>query len=804
MQAMGEADQDVLESLVSALAGAKLSDTLKEARTADRIVAWLAAETRAPPWLVRVVYHWVLVVLAKRLEEAAESAVSAAAEGAARRLARLPGAKWVLGKFAVVAEGVAAAADAEAALDEFLGAPPEALGTDADLATTADRASVRVLAELRDWRDEYRDFAGDVSEMLLTVQESLNRQPPLETQTAPDIERSRFLYRSRHIPFVGREREFATLNDFLNDPHPFAWQLVTGGGGAGKSRLALEFCLSVGGLWRAGLLPRDRSFDDAWHDWNPVVPTLIVVDYVAERAAGTGAMVRALTPRALEWPVRMLLIERAKDDFWWKDFAGTPNEWAAMMEPSQFRAPVAIEPLQDASMRAIARSMGAPDPEDAVAKLAEIDPEQQRPLFLAVVADAMKAGTPLGGLDRTTLLREMLDREREHFWPKDLMPADERLLAFATMVGEQPTTLLRDAADTGLFPPPAKETIRRHHGMVGRSKDATLLPLEPDMLGELFVLDLFDAETRDGIAHSMARLRDMAWSAAGAPLAVAIMTERCARDFPTHRGFVPLSMPKVTDPQGRLLLALLSVGSINFVGKTGELAAARALYDRIEQIAEAHPDEPALREEQAKAAVNLIADYGTAGELAAARSMYDRVEKIAEAHAGEPALREEQARAAFNLIVDYGDAGDLAAARALYDRIEQIAEAPAGEPALREWQAKAAFNLIIDYGTAGELAAARALYDRIEQIAEAPAGEPALREWQANAALSLIVAYGNAGDADSAREIARRNAEYLLSDRFAAYLRDEFGADRGSEMLETIAELLRAHDGGGAPDSPAR
>jgi pentatricopeptide repeat protein len=41
-------------------------------------------------------------------------------------------------------------------------------------------------------------------------------------------------------------------------------------------------------------------------------------------------------------------------------------------------------------------------------------------------------------------------------------------------------------------------------------------------------------------------------------------------------------------------------------GRAGKLSEARALYEELRQLSQSHPEEPAVREAQAKDAVNLI------------------------------------------------------------------------------------------------------------------------------------------------------------------------------------------------------
>lgn len=80
---------------------------------------------------------------------------------------------------------------------------------------------------------------------LRRLDEALFGKPPVELYL-PDLDsvrsEDRFSYKNPDIAFVGREDELAVLDEFLDAEPPFLWMMLTGGGGAGKSRLALELC----------------------------------------------------------------------------------------------------------------------------------------------------------------------------------------------------------------------------------------------------------------------------------------------------------------------------------------------------------------------------------------------------------------------------------------------------------------------------------------------------------------------------------------------------------------------------------
>ncbi|MBL4645955.1 MAG: ATP-binding protein [Rhizobiales bacterium] len=75
------------------------------------------------------------------------------------------------------------------------------------------------------------------------LQKLINKQPKLELPFAGDEEKNRFIYSRRYVPFVGRDNELELLDQFLGSEKGFAWSLVSGPGGMGKSRLALEFVI---------------------------------------------------------------------------------------------------------------------------------------------------------------------------------------------------------------------------------------------------------------------------------------------------------------------------------------------------------------------------------------------------------------------------------------------------------------------------------------------------------------------------------------------------------------------------------
>src|SRR6266404_5834247 len=112
----------------------------------------------------------------------------------------------------------------------------------------AQRYSVEVL---RNWKASAEELA------LLELEQSTPPQhEPILLIPSATSAASWLSYVSRSTTFSGRAEEMRLLQSFLEGRQKFAWWIVTGPAGEGKSRLALELCEKTQGAWRAGFLSR--------------------------------------------------------------------------------------------------------------------------------------------------------------------------------------------------------------------------------------------------------------------------------------------------------------------------------------------------------------------------------------------------------------------------------------------------------------------------------------------------------------------------------------------------------------------
>jgi hypothetical protein len=137
------------------------------------------------------------------------------------------------------------------------------------------------------------------------------------------------------LPLIGRKDLFAELQTWIDDKVDISVHALIGRAGAGKTRLALEFCLKIdsdpnaNGGWLAGFLsPSDLTpvvdtLATRYFIWKR--PTLLVIDYAAQCHEALGRWLDRLAGQMLDTKLRILLLDReAPEGFgWWRELTGS-------------------------------------------------------------------------------------------------------------------------------------------------------------------------------------------------------------------------------------------------------------------------------------------------------------------------------------------------------------------------------------------------------------------------------------------------------------------------------------------------
>jgi hypothetical protein len=317
-------------------------------------------------------------------------------------------------------------------------------------------------------------------------------QPYLDQQkgTANPVGFRRLRFNERLSEFAGRQTELEQLDQFTNTDKNFCWWLVTGPGLSGKSRLLLEHCRSLEN-WHWGWLESDLE-DFTFSDWIPDQDTFIVVDYVLGREHQLQRLFQQIQSASRSdrfvHKVRLILLEREYSG-WLREVEHAPGigNWIA---ESKFRQDgLTIERI---------------------------------PKVLAAIEDF-----PPGQFMEA--IGELLHREEQRRW-QDVPQVAFEALVLATASGGFSLEEL-----TGPFRPETKsyfdqlnysESVAK---MIGVEHSPNYYPpLQPDVFGELYVLDAIQKANPSARKDIFQRAYEL--NASG----LVNFLYRCAQSFPEH------------------------------------------------------------------------------------------------------------------------------------------------------------------------------------------------------------------------------------------------------------------------------
>jgi len=457
------------------------------------------------------------------------------------------------------------------------------------------------------------------------------RQPLLDRRVLPSSVRSPLNFRSRATPFLGREKELAQINAFLVTPELFRWQSVHGPGGVGKSRLALEFCLSLD-AWSAGFLPPGNGFEKEWNHWSPERPTLIVIDDLEQRTSEAKAILQtmSLKEQVLEQPVRVLLLGREKSKNLEKILSVDPFDWESHFESSCYGPAIALGPVSSVEAERIIHGIAG-----NLARAGPLDGLFQLPLYAILAGIALENGKNPFQWDRSALSRYVLGRNRSQFW-RNVNETDENLLAYVSIVGPMSPEFLSQLSDRELFPKNEQEALSHNQILTG-GDEVVLMPLNPGPLGEFFVLDIMaQAQNPADVTDRGHRLAD---AALRRPIVSTDFTLRAMLHFPDHPALPRLIAAMVPrfDEQLNLLIPYgvpaLVDGAADLV-REGNVDLARA-FVRAVDILEKRRYGGIILAGYRDAAFNLASALADRGDMKEAVAVIDELEGVTFAGGGE-------------------------------------------------------------------------------------------------------------------------------------------------------------------------
>ncbi len=310
------------------------------------------------------------------------------------------------------------------------------------------------------------------------------------------------------VPFdSARQPDLDALHNWLDDNQwPHAVRLITGAGGLGKTRLALELCQQRSiANWHTGLLDaqlEQREMTGAWQQLRTFdMPVLVVIDYAETRQQVLLALLKAIVQNPGNHPVRLLLLARDGGE-WWDNLPSKDPHCEALLSGYATTGPYTLPPLHAEeddrrhayrqALTAFADALGVSAP-DVTPELA--GDHFGRPLYLQMAALLALHGerpTTAEGLTKALLNHERRywSRLLAHFTFSEPEQHAQQLLALTTLAGGFATpkdaqmfwnkmggTTLSPADFNSLF----KALVPLYPGKQG------LQAVRPDLLGEALV-----------------------------------------------------------------------------------------------------------------------------------------------------------------------------------------------------------------------------------------------------------------------------------------------------------------------------
>ena len=300
-----------------------------------------------------------------------------------------------------------------------------------------------------------------------------------------------------------------------------ALRLITGAGGAGKTRLSLEMCrrLSEQG-WESGFLKSDinvaayKSLADGVE--RSQRPWLIVVDYAEARQDALIALTQALTKRQLNHKVRLLLLARDAGE-WWDQLPGQSPVSQAILQGRATSGPFAMPKMHDSRekrSRAFDKAMSV-FCELLGVQVPRVSPDLSPPHFIFPLYVQMAALAALLGESANSaegLPRSLIHHE-ERYWRR-ISSADgaesnfadiERVVALATLVGGlKEWKSARDIWEKWVGTPASefRAAFRLASSLYPDAERGGVLGLRPDLLGEALLTRVLLSNEGQGLLEA--------------------------------------------------------------------------------------------------------------------------------------------------------------------------------------------------------------------------------------------------------------------------------------------------------------
>lgn len=263
------------------------------------------------------------------------------------------------------------------------------------------------------------------------------------------------------IPFAPERALFlqTQIDWATTQTHPTCVRLLTGEGGTGKTRLALEMCKRlIQEGWAAGFLKSDVQTQSA-PSFARVLskiqqPVLLILDYAETRTEVLLGILAALVPQKTVSPIRVLLLARSSGE-WWGQLPTYDPRCEALLDGFATTGPYTLPELYEQrsernnafsqALTAFAQALHVAVPHVQPDLSAE---QYHSPLYLQMAALLTLLGERTAN---AALLPQSLVRHEQRYWRKVTLNQSQQsmgagseaeanlLMSLVTLIGYAPT-----------------------------------------------------------------------------------------------------------------------------------------------------------------------------------------------------------------------------------------------------------------------------------------------------------------------------------------------------------------------------
>ena len=485
-------------------------------------------------------------------------------------------------------------------------------------------------------------------------------------------------YRNELLRFRGRETEMEMLQRFVEDDEKLLWMAVTGPGGVGKSKLLYHFVkgMEIYPEWKSIWIYSEHCEQFLkYNEWRYPYNLLVIIDYAGIMASDIGKWLERLErSRYRPDKVRFVFIERemvgenGNIPFWYQNLKGK-GEQERCVERLTFKKYngmpfLQLSELDRTQMKNIiedyaelqGKVLSDHQKDWILEKAEEIDQKQgyARILIVLFTADAVLQGREYKNWDIQYLVSEIIKRYSIHWETvicqnnKEIFDALLEMLMFATVVGswkpeEEVPELLEnssailcsmDASDLEQLICEINEEIQF---------DGKLNPMEPDLIGEYYVLDYWRKKkyAKDYLENMFNILWEYPWE-------FAHFIDRCIQNYAKENVFEELFqngmerlIPSYGDEIGSFCFSILLVN----LSYWQEEREAKKSIGRLEELSRRYEKKEEFALQYAKGLVNLSYEQE---EIGAEKSIR-RLKELSGRYEGNEEIALCYAQGLFNL-----------------------------------------------------------------------------------------------------------------------------------------------------------